>query len=64
MSFYQWYYDIPSPMQGIVLAEGETEAHNKVMEEIRLQLGYCSGQLLRVKYLAPVTDEICYLEEM
>ena len=64
MDFYQWYYDIPTPIKGVVLAEGETEAKNKVVALLKEELDSCSEQLLYIRWLNPVTDEICVFEDM
>ena len=64
MDFYQWYYDIPTPFNGVVIAASETDAMHKVGEFLTKELGHFNDALVIIRYLNPAADEICILEVM
>ena len=64
MDFFQWLYDVPGNIQGVVIAENELDAKERVVNYLTGKFGACDRDLVMVEWRDPATDGICIISEM
>lgn len=64
MDFFQWLYDIPGNVQGVVVAEDEQTARKKIFDYINHKFGRCDINLIYLDWRDPADDGICMITEM
>lgn len=64
MDFFQWCYDVPGNIQGIVIAENDMDAKQRVVNYLTGKFGGCDRDLVRVEWLEPSDHGICVISEM
>lgn len=64
MDFFQWCYDVPGNIQGVVIAESDMDAKQRVIDYLTGKFGGCDHSCIRVEWLNPASDDICVISEM
>lgn len=64
MSFYQWIYDVPGHIEGIVLAENDQDAKQRVFALLNSKFNCTDFNDIYLVYRGPASDGICMIEEL